>query len=74
VHQINLGVLDVLLPAIITCPAALKFIEGDLADKTNHFGFVGSNGIQRAPYACSLFTSGQLCHVYRGPIHKVHKI
>src|ERR1051326_5647878 len=44
-QQINPGVLDVLLPAVVTCAAALEFIESDLPDETNHFGFVGSNGI-----------------------------
>src|SRR5689334_22920438 len=68
-HQINPRIRDVFLPAVVTCATSLKFIERDLPDETNYFGFIGSNGIQRALYARLLFTSGQFCHVYRGPVH-----
>ena len=54
VHQINLGVSDVLLPAVVAGPTALKCVESDLADETNDLGPLRANGFQCALYArCS---------------------
>jgi len=74
VHQINLGVPDVLLPAVLAFPAALKFVECDLADETNDLRLLRSNGFQSAFDACLFLTLFQFCHVYRGPIHQIHKV
>jgi len=51
VHQINLGVSDVLLPAVVAGPTALKCVESDLADETNDLGPLRANGFQCALYA-----------------------
>ena len=73
-HQIDLGVSDVLLPAVVAGPTALKCVESDLADETNDLGPLRANGFQCALYARLLLTSVQFCHVYRGPVHQIHKV
>jgi hypothetical protein len=55
-HEINLGITDVILPAIIACPTASKGIECDFPDETNDLGLADSNGFQCAFYARLLLT------------------
>src|ERR1017187_1322632 len=73
-HEINLGIIDGPLPAIVACPTAAKGVECYLADETNDFGLAGSNGFQCPFYTRLLLALFQLCHVSRGPVHEIYKI
>src|ERR1035438_373794 len=73
-HEINLGIIDVPLPAIVACPTASKGVECYLADETNDLGFAGSNGFQCPFYTRLLLALFQLCHVSCRPVHETYEI
>ena len=73
-HEIDPGITDILLPAIIAYPTASKGVERDLANETNDLGLAGSDDLQHTFYASLRLTFFQFCHVSRGPVHQIHKI
>lgn len=55
-HEINPGISDILLPAIIACPTALKVVEGSRHGSDDPVDGGWLDGLRRMP-ACGMGAS-----------------